>query len=85
MKANKRKKLEAAGWRVGSAEEFLGLSKGQLAEVDRICRRIAAEKLGRQWAEEAIAKIRKALDKLPPIRPRKKAARGRKKALHHGK
>jgi transcriptional regulator with XRE-family HTH domain len=26
MKANKRKKLEAAGWRIGSAEEFLGLS-----------------------------------------------------------
>lgn len=26
MKASKRKKLEAAGWRVGSAEEFLGLS-----------------------------------------------------------
>lgn len=26
MRADKREKLEAAGWRVGSAEEFLGLS-----------------------------------------------------------
>lgn len=27
MKANKRKKLEAAGWKVASAREFLGLSE----------------------------------------------------------
>lgn len=27
MKVNKRKKLENAGWRVSSAEEFLGLSQ----------------------------------------------------------
>jgi ribosome-binding protein aMBF1 (putative translation factor) len=27
MNAAKRKKLEAAGWRVGSAQEFLGLSE----------------------------------------------------------
>lgn len=26
MRADKRERLEAAGWRVGSAEEFLGLS-----------------------------------------------------------
>lgn len=26
MRADKREKLKAAGWRVGSAEEFLGLS-----------------------------------------------------------
>lgn len=26
MRAEKRERLEAAGWRVGSAEEFLGLS-----------------------------------------------------------
>ncbi len=26
MKASKRKKLEAAGWKIGSASEFLGLS-----------------------------------------------------------
>ena len=27
MKAKKRKRLESSGWTVGTAEEFLGLSK----------------------------------------------------------
>lgn len=34
MDAAKKKKLEAAGWRVGSAAEFLGLSKDESALVD---------------------------------------------------
>lgn len=34
MKAAKRKKLEQAGWRVGSAEDFLGLSKEEQALVE---------------------------------------------------
>lgn len=34
MKANKRKKLEAAGWKVGSAREFLGLSDEEGAFVE---------------------------------------------------
>jgi len=35
MKANKKKQLEAAGWRVGTAQEFLGLSdaESRLIEV----------------------------------------------------
>jgi len=36
-----------------------------------MCQRLAGEELGRQWAEETIAAIRKALDKLPPIKPHK--------------
>jgi hypothetical protein len=34
MKDTKRKKLEAAGWRVGSADELLGLSAVESALVD---------------------------------------------------
>ena len=34
MKTGKRKRLEQAGWRVGSAEEFLELSKEEQALVE---------------------------------------------------
>ena len=52
MKKAKREKLEGAGWRVGSAEEFLELSKEEaafvemkLALADSIRRRRQARKL----------------------------------------
>ena len=35
MKQSKRKKLEAAGWAVGSAQEFLGLSDADAALIAR--------------------------------------------------
>jgi hypothetical protein len=34
MKETKRKKLEAAGWKVGSAREFLNLSDEEAAFVE---------------------------------------------------
>lgn len=34
MKPERKKKLEKAGWKVGSADEFLGLSKEESALVD---------------------------------------------------
>lgn len=34
MDAKKRKHLESAGWRVGSATDFLGLSEGEAAYID---------------------------------------------------
>jgi hypothetical protein len=34
MKQSKRKKLEAAGWAVGSAKEFLGLSDADAALIE---------------------------------------------------
>jgi DNA-binding XRE family transcriptional regulator len=34
MKQAKREKLEAAGWRIGSAADFLGLSKEEAAFVE---------------------------------------------------
>ena len=34
MKISKRKKLESKGWRLASAEEFLGLSEEEIAIVE---------------------------------------------------
>lgn len=34
MDAKKKKHLESAGWRVGSATDFLGLSEGEAAYID---------------------------------------------------
>ena len=34
MKSNKRKKLENGGWRVSTADEFLGLSSDESAYID---------------------------------------------------
>jgi len=34
MKASKRQKLESAGWRVSSSEEFLGLSNEEIAYIE---------------------------------------------------
>lgn len=34
MKRSRQKKLEAAGWKVGSAKEFLGLSTDEAAQVE---------------------------------------------------
>ena len=34
MKTAKRKRLERAGWRVGSSEEFLGLSEDENAVIE---------------------------------------------------
>ena len=52
MKKAKREKLEGAGWRVGSAEDFLGLTREEaafvemkLALADSVRRRRQARKL----------------------------------------
>lgn len=34
MQASKRKKLRAAGWKIGSADEFLGLTPEESAYID---------------------------------------------------
>ena len=34
MKATRRKKLRASGWKVGSAQDFLGLTDGEAAFVE---------------------------------------------------
>lgn len=34
MRASKRKKLEAAGWKIGDADEFLGLTEEESAYIE---------------------------------------------------
>jgi predicted XRE-type DNA-binding protein len=34
MDANKKKKMEAAGWRVGDAKDFLGLSASEMEYIE---------------------------------------------------
>lgn len=47
MRATKRQKLERAGWRVGTAQEFLGLSPQEAAYVE-VKVRLAKELLKRR-------------------------------------
>ncbi len=49
MKASKKAKLEAAGWQVGTAEEFLGLSQ---AESEFIEMKLALAQRLRQFREK---------------------------------
>lgn len=43
MKANKRRKLEAAGWRVGDAREFLELTSSEAEFVEIPCSEAAPD------------------------------------------
>lgn len=46
MKTSKRAKVEAAGWAVGSAKDFLGLSPEEAAFVEM---KVALSQSVRQW------------------------------------
>jgi predicted XRE-type DNA-binding protein len=60
MKAGKQRRLERAGWRVGTADEFLGLSKQESALVEvklRLARRLRALRAQRGLSQAAVAKL----------------------------
>ena len=60
MKARKRKRLEAAGWRVGSADEFLRLKPEEAALVEmklNLARRLRDVRTDRGLSQEAMAKL----------------------------
>jgi DNA-binding XRE family transcriptional regulator len=60
MKAGKQKRLKEAGWRVGTADEFLGLSKQESALVEvklRLARRLRALRARRGLSQAAVAKL----------------------------
>jgi DNA-binding XRE family transcriptional regulator len=60
MKARKRKRLEAAGWRVGSAAEFLRLKPEEAALVEmklNLARRLRDVRTSRGLSQEAMAKL----------------------------
>ncbi len=59
MQTNKRKKLEAASWRIGSAADFLGLSKEEAAYVElklKLGNCLKATRQKRHLSQEALAK-----------------------------
>ena len=61
MKPEKRMRLEARGWRVGSAEEFLGLSPEEAAFVELKLRIADAVKLRRKEKHLTQAQLAKLL------------------------
>lgn len=62
MKANKRKKLEKAGWRVGSAAEFLSLTEAESAFVEMkltLARELAEARRTHRLTQEKLAALLK--------------------------
>ena len=59
MKKTKRERLEAAGWRVGSAEEFLGLSKEEAALIEMklgLAENLRRRRVARKLTQTQLAK-----------------------------
>ena len=59
MKKTKMKRLRAAGWKIGSAHEFLGLSKQEAALVDMkiaLARSIKRRRQSRKMTQATLAK-----------------------------
>ena len=59
MKAEKRRKLEAAGWRVGDAKEFLELTPEEAEFVEiklALARRLREVREERNWTQAELAR-----------------------------
>jgi len=59
VKAEKRRRLESAGWRVGDAKDFLALSddEAQLVEIKlALARRLRQLREKRNWTQAELAK-----------------------------
>ena len=60
MKAKKRRSLEKAGWRVGSADEFLGLTEEESAFLDlkiSLARELKVCRVKRRWTQTHLAHL----------------------------
>src|SRR5881396_3493994 len=58
MKTAKRKKLEAAGWRIGTTEEFLGLSSEEAKIVEMklaLGDSLRRYRIRRRWTQQDLA------------------------------
>jgi len=58
MDAVKRQRLEAAGWRVGNAEDFLGLSPEEVAFIEMklsLSKRLRQLRLSQKLSQESLA------------------------------
>ncbi|HLO47072.1 MAG TPA: helix-turn-helix transcriptional regulator [Kamptonema sp.] len=59
MDAIKRQRLEAAGWQVGDAADFLGLSPQEVAFIEiklSLCKRLKQLRLNQNLSQESLAK-----------------------------
>jgi ribosome-binding protein aMBF1 (putative translation factor) len=60
MKADKKKKLEQAGWKVADAGEFLGLDAGEAEFVEiklALARRLRELRETHNWSQADLAKL----------------------------
>lgn len=60
MRAEKQRRLEALGWRFGSAAEFLGLTPADVAYLDlrlRLAAGLRALRLKQQLTQTALARL----------------------------
>lgn len=60
MKREKKKRLEAAGWRVGTVSEFLGLTDEEAALIELkldLARAVKAERVRRQMTQEELGRV----------------------------
>lgn len=63
MRSNRRKRLEAKGWKVGSAKDFLGLSSHEEAYIEiklRLAESLRNQRLRRQMTQSDLAKAIKS-------------------------
>ena len=60
MKASKRKKLEQAGWKVGTVQEFLGLSDEEMALIEMkraLIKKIKEVRKTNKITQQSLAKL----------------------------
>jgi ribosome-binding protein aMBF1 (putative translation factor) len=60
MKLEKKKRLEAAGWRVGTVSEFLGLTAEEEALIELkldLARAVRTERVRRRLTQEELGKL----------------------------
>ncbi len=60
MKAVKRKKLESAGWKVGSVDEFLGLTPEEAAYIEiklLLSKKLRMTRERRKYSQEQLAQL----------------------------
>jgi len=63
MRSDKKKRLEAKGWKVGSAKEFLGLSSQEEAYMEiklRLAESLRNQRLRRNMTQSDVAKAIKS-------------------------
>jgi len=63
MNKTKRKKLEAAGWKVGSASDFLGLSTEEVAFIDlklQLAKDLQKKRLQKHLTQTELAQLLKS-------------------------